>query len=91
MRLNSDQVLGLSLKEFLLPSPSGNDQGCRRAELRRDTASAIQNRVPSSLKIGHKVFVPVAGHANLDASLLQGTSALGFLKDDRNDLGGWFV
>ena len=76
-------------RDYLLPAPATNYQGCLRREIRYDTAFAIQRKVLSSQKIGGEgplqFWTPHSGRTFMPSA----TAALGIEKGERNYLGGW--
>ena len=82
-------------RDYLLPSPTTNCNGCLPSELRYDTAYAVQNRVLYSLrKEGnprvYKGSPRLSGLRIRLAHILPScTKALGVPKEERDYLGGW--
>ena len=81
-------------RDFLLPAPASNCNGCLRKELRYDIGSAMQNRVLSSLQFNGQssltrstasFWTPHSARSFLPSA----TAALGVPKDQRDYLGGW--
>ena len=81
-------------RDYLLTAPSTNCNGCLRAELRYDSAFAIQNRVLHSLqkeensvfsKVSTTFWTPHSARAFMPSN----TKALGVPKEERDYLGGW--
>ena len=81
-------------RDYLLPSPSENFQGCIHKELRYDTAFAIQHRVLLTLTAdGEQLFAPHMPQFWTPHSgrtfLPSAAAALGCDKAERDFLGGW--
>ena len=81
-------------RDFLLPAPSTNCNGCLHAELRSDSAFAKQNRVLHSLqrektsvfpRDSTAFWTPHSGRAFMPSGAL----ALGVPREERDYLGGW--
>ena len=91
------QVLGSAAqynRDYLLPAPSTNCNGCSPSELRYDTAFAMQNRVLYSIwKEGTSVFTKVSTSFwtphSARAFMPSSSKALGVPKEERDYLGGW--
>ena len=90
------QEAATSDRDYLLPAPSANLRGCKRAELKYDQGFAMQNRVLMGLEVnGAKLFshsvtnfwTPQSSRAYLPSA----TQVLSFPKEDRDYLGGWGV
>ena len=80
-------------RDYLIPSPTTNCNGCLSSELRYDTAYAVQNRVLYFLrKEGTPVFTRVSTSFwtphSARAFLPSCTKALGVPKEERDYLGG---
>ena len=81
-------------RDYLMPAPASHCQSCRKLELRYDASFAMKNRVLRMLaRNGVPVFhssstrfwTPHSGRTFLPSA----TAALGFLKSERDFLGGW--
>ena len=81
-------------RDYLLPAPSSNCNGFLHAELRCDSAFAMQNRVLYSLlrertsvfpKVSTTFWTPHSARAFMPSS----TKTLGVAKEERGYLGGW--
>ena len=83
-------------RDYLLPAPSVNLRGCRRAELKYDQGYTLQNRVLREFQIANsKMFqrpvtnfwTPHSGRTYMPTA----TQVLAFPKEERDFLGGWLA
>ena len=81
-------------RDFLLPAPASNCNGCLRKELRYDIGSAMQNGILSSLQFNGQSSLTrstpsLCAPHSARSFLPSATAALGVPKDQRDYLGGW--
>ena len=81
-------------RDFLLPAPASNCQGCLRHELRYDIGFSMQQRVLTALHFGTTALLSRSVAAfwtphSARSFLPSATAALGVPKEQRDYLGGW--